>query len=112
MVQDPSEFLRTIFEFLEVDPDFRSPVMDQKINATSTKRPKSRLLYAMYRTMFKLDLFQWTKRIDDLNRQEAPRLSPEMRQNLIEKYYLSDLLELEKLSGRDLSRWKNGSRHS
>jgi hypothetical protein len=108
MNKDPEGYLRAIYEFLGVDPNFRAPLLDQRLNATSTLRPKSRLLYGIYRTMVRLSLFKWTKRLDDMNRREVPKLRPELRQQLLDQYYLDDIADLERLTSKDLSAWKSG----
>lgn len=109
MARDPEGFLRSIYEFLDVEPSFRSPLLQQRLNATSTKRPKSRVLYGMYRTMVRLSLFQLTNGLDALNRREPPKLDPRLRQEIIEHYYWDDIGRLEELTGRDLSEWKRSS---
>ncbi len=109
MQSDPKGFLREIYQFLGVDTEFEAPVLDQKINATSTLRARSRVLYGTYRAMMRLGLFNWTKRIDSLNGREPPKLSPGVRDKLIERYYENDILELERLTKRDLSEWKQAT---
>ncbi len=109
MKANPGNFLRTIYEFLGVDADFASPLIDQKVNATSSKRPRSRLLYGLYRTMMRLDLFHMSKWIDELNRSEVEPLSREARERLVAEYYLQDIRALEAMTGRDLSEWKTGA---
>lgn len=107
MKSNPARFLRSIYDFLEVAPDFEAPVLGQCINATSTKRPRSKALYTIYRTMMRLNLFTFTGRIDELNRREPPRLNVKTRDRLISQYFMDDIVHLEKLTGRDLTAWKS-----
>lgn len=106
MKEDPAAFLRLIYEFLGVDSEFVAPVMGQKINATSTKRPRSKALYFAYRTLMRLKLFNLTQRIDQINSSEPPQIDPVTRDRLISDYYMADINSLERLTGRDLSSWK------
>lgn len=100
----PKEFLKDIFKLLEVDDTF-IPNMDVKRNVSKT--PKNEQIYQSLtfakdklpfgKTMLNL----WLERILPADK---PKLAPEIRQQLISDYQ-EDILKLQNLIERDLSRW-------
>jgi len=103
---DPINLLRKIYSFLEVDVTFNSPVLDQKINASSSKHGKFKFLYFLYRFFMKLNLFNVAKLFDKINIKPIEKIDPDMRKWLTEYVYLEQIELLENLLNRDLSIWK------
>ena len=106
MKADPEGFLKTIYEFLGVDADFQSPLTRQRLNATATISSKSRILYYAYRGLLRFDLFGLSRMLDTVNAVERPPIDPATRKRLIEEVFLPDILEVEKLTGREFPAWK------
>lgn len=115
---DPIGVVQDVFRFLEVDKTF-VPVISTKYNASGV--PKNKLLHAFLtkphlvkRSLRRLKLYlpsELRLRIADglaylrnRNFVEPPQLSPEMRQQLVE-VYREDILKLQDLIQRDLSKW-------
>lgn len=106
----PEELMRSIFNFLEVDPTFR-PDTSQKHNASGLIRnPVLRILYArlsrLRATMrpwispkLRHNITEWM-----LKDAEKLHLSPELRAELTE-FYRPEIEELQDLLQRDLSHW-------
>ena len=111
----PVETLQDIFRFLEVDKTF-VPHISLKHNVSGL--PKSKLLdnllrrpHAIKRTLklympagMKRRLSRTFDALKTRNLAAPPPLNPEVRRQLIE-VYREDILELQNLIGRDLSRW-------
>lgn len=103
---DPRGFLRKIYEFLGVDPDFESPLLHQSINATATFAAKSKLRKAAYRLALRLELFKLAKRIDSTMQNPQERLTPDVRRRVLQTYFMDDINRLEQMLGTDLSSWR------
>jgi hypothetical protein len=109
---DPTGVLGDIFEFLEVDKRF---VPDMSVRHNVSGVPRNKTLHALLTksspikagikplipTRFRK--LVWTN-LKNRNLREPPSLSPEVRGQLIETYR-EDVLKLQALIGRDLSRW-------
>lgn len=106
MLNNPIEYLKSIYLFLGVNSDFVSPVIHQKLNATSTLSSKSKSLYFLYRALLRLNQFNLAKKLDRGIKKEKKPMNLETRKWLVEEFYHDDFLELEKLTGRDLSSWR------
>lgn len=115
---DPSGVLQDVFRFLEVDKTIL-PATSAKHNVSGV--PKNRVLHAflakphalkrLYRPLkphlpsgLRLRLAGVLAGLNDKNTVGTPRLPPEARQRLIE-VYRDDILQLQELLQRDLSRW-------
>jgi hypothetical protein len=107
---DPSGILQDIFVFLNVDTSF---VPDTTTATNVSGVPKSRVLHSMVIALRRPTLKRWIpdrlirelrEPIRNLILAKPPRLSPEVRSQLIE-LYREDILRLQDLIGRDLSRW-------
>lgn len=109
---DPLNVLRDVFRFLGVDEGY-APNVSTKYNAGGV--PKNKLLHSflarsnMIKEPFKpLVPVRLRKRLvaelRNRNLRELPRTSPEVRSWLIESYK-EDVLELQELIRRDLSKW-------
>lgn len=109
--RDPETVLRTIYRFLGVDDNF-SPDTSEKLNTAGV--PKyNRLNYWINQS----GIISWAKRrlprswrapfkklMYSSDKDDLPRMTQEEREWLIE-YYKEDILKLQELLDRDLSRW-------
>ena len=112
---DPQALLKSMFVFLDIDPDFQ-PDMSVRHNVSGI--PKSRLLHAIIgrpsraKDLAKRLLPAGAKRLHatlmSRNIQVSePKIARHTEQALREEYR-EDLLRLESLLGRDLSAWRTG----
>jgi hypothetical protein len=110
---DPVGFMRELFRFLEVDDAF-VPDTSVRYNASGSARSrllrplfrKSTLTRALRRTLpeplaRRAASFQEAWRSRELSK---PPMPPELRRRLVASYR-SDILALQDMIGRDLSRW-------
>ena len=111
---DAAGLMRRLFDFLEVEGSF---VPDTRLRHNSSGKPRNRLLRPL---LHKSPLTQAARRLlpgpllrraeaiqqawRDGSAQAAPSLPPEIRASLIARYR-DDILELQDLIGRDLTRW-------
>jgi hypothetical protein len=115
---DPISVLQDVFRFLEVDKTF---VPDISIKHNASGMPKNKLLHAFLTkphpikrfvrrlklhlpSGLRLRIANGLAYLKSRNSVEAPQLPLEMRQQLIE-VYREDILKLEVLIQRDLSKW-------
>jgi len=103
---DPAQYLRDTFRFLEVNTDFKSPLLDKKLNVAASKIGRTRILFHLQRALNKLGVYGLAKSVDKINRKQLPPIKMETRKMLIDQYYLEDIKQLEAITGRDLSTWK------
>ena len=115
--QDGAAFFADLFRFLDVDDSFR-PDLSHRYNETGTPRSAAvhRLLSGSHhlkrwlRDMLPPSAFnrlgRLQHRVRNANLRPGPRLAPELRRQLTEELYAEDIVSLEKLLGRDLSRWR------
>ncbi len=110
--RDPAELLRTIFQFLEVDPGF-TPDMRTRHNAGSWSRhqlthrmvtsthPLKRNLAGLIPVDMRKEI---AGRVNTVNLQPPPKWDLALRRELTLKYR-EDILGLQELISRDLSGW-------
>lgn len=110
LATDPKAFLRRIYRFLEVDPDFESDATEARINMAAGKKrlARSAPLWYLSRALSRLDAHRLSERIRKLNARPEPGMSAETRQMLIDTYREKNA-ELEALLGRDLRHWSSSS---
>ena len=117
--KDPTKVVKDLYRFLNVDANFIPPSLNIRVNEAFTVR--SKLLKRIGRIFFKylilLRLRFLSKKIIEsrkaqniyafINKKPAkyPPIKQEMRSKLY-NLYSSDIEQLEKLIGRDLSIWK------
>jgi hypothetical protein len=112
---DPRALLRSMFLFLEIDPEFQ-PNMSVRHNVSGV--PRSRLLHRIIgrpsraKDLMKRLLPAGAARLHAalMSRNIAvsePRIAPETERALRQEYR-GDILQLEALIGRDLSAWRAG----
>ena len=112
---DPNGFLKEIFQFLGVDEKF---VVDTSIHHHKGGVPKNKLLYdlttnlasnqTLLRRLTPKGLHKPLQKafsgLKNRNLAKLPQLTPEIRKQLIE-LYCEDILKLQVLISRDLSKW-------
>jgi len=115
---DPAKMVRDVYEFLGVRSDFAPSSLRQKIN--ETKKTRSDLLKNSTKNALSLfrkcglgaltglitsnqTLYRLYCRLN-LGKGEYPPMRADTRRKL-RKYYREDILELQKMIGRDLSAW-------
>jgi hypothetical protein len=104
--ENPEKFLKSLYSFLGVDAGFISPLAEYKINAKSSKLGRSTALYFLYRASIKLGFYRLANLIDIINKKGLPDINIETKRELLEKYYLREISELEQMINRSLSAWK------
>jgi len=104
---DPTNFLKSIYTFLEVDESFEAPLINGKINAAASKKllGKSILLNYLSRGLRKIKFYSYSQKIESLNRAKLPSMKAETRKWLTQEVYLKSNKELEKFLGKDLNHW-------
>jgi sulfotransferase family protein len=111
--RDPAQVMTELFTFVGVDSGFQ-PDTQPRHNPANVPRSRllNRLLYqpAMIRTAKALvpaRLHASAKRVREVNLEEPPKMSPELRSRLLD-LYREDILKLEDLVQKDLtSAWLN-----
>jgi len=103
--RDPRGVMRELYRFIDVDDSFE-PDMTHRPNVSGV--PRSRALYRWLEKSSAREAPPGLKRkllsrLRDWNLPK-PRLAPETRARLVEGYR-EDILKLQDLLGRDLSRW-------
>jgi Sulfotransferase family len=112
--RDPAQVMKELFSFIGVDPGFR-PDTESRHNPANVPRSRivNRLLYqpAMIRTakaVLPERFYGTAKRVREVNLEEPPKMSPELRSRLLD-LYREDILSLEELVHKDLSTaWLDG----
>ena len=121
LVVDAARLMRTLFEFLEVDPGFR-PEVGTRYN--SAHLPKKKILRGLFqpsllKSAIKTAFPDWAlrrayaaaERLKGRSELEEELLREETRQSLLEEYR-DDILRLQDLLDRDLSGWLEVSAQS
>lgn len=103
---DPHGFMRQIYSFLGVDPDFESDWETTKVNQAAGKKnlANSRFLYQLSRALSWAGLHGASSRVREANSVDQPPMSAETRRRLTDVYREPNR-RLAALIGRDLSRW-------
>ncbi len=110
LAADPQACLREVFAFLDVDPDVQ---IDTSIRHNAAARPRSvllnRVLWKSAVAAASVIPARWRgtgilERLLSKTYRPASKLAPEMRRQLVERYY-EDIIATSELIGRDLSRW-------
>ena len=108
---NPVAVLQDIFKFLAIDNVF-CPDMSKKHNASQIPRNKTwhkfvnqpNIIKSIIKPFLPVHLRQNFKKTAKKNKLYKPQLSPEVRQLLLTEYQ-PDILQLQELIGRDLSKW-------
>jgi hypothetical protein len=115
---DSATYVRRIYQFLEVDADFRPPSLNHRLNKMELNLYRSRLLHKFSNRLKyssklkKMHLDGFVNAIERVNtipvkRSEFTRkhrLDPEMKRRMAQLYYEHNQ-ELGDFLGRDLSHW-------
>lgn len=113
---DPHLVLKDIFKWLEVDSSY-IPNTSLKYNISgvpknknldlllSRSNPLKPLLKKVLPPFAINQLVAWQNRLQNRNLTGSPNLSQEVRQALIEKYFKTEILNLQSLIQQDLSLW-------
>jgi hypothetical protein len=106
LTKNSAGMLQDIFRFLEVDDSF-SPDVSVKANISGV--PRNNVLYKLFKnnaikSLLKPFLPKGIGQMFDQYMLSKPKLSPEVRQLLIDAYR-EDILKLQDLIQRDLSKW-------
>ena len=105
--KDPEQYLKRVYEFLGVNAEFISPLLENEINSSSSKLGKFHALYLLNRILVKIGLFRIAELVCKFNKKvEFEPVNIKTREMLLEKYFLDDLEKLEKMINMDLSEWK------
>ncbi|MBP0012190.1 MAG: sulfotransferase [Roseofilum sp. SBFL] len=114
LIENPTGLMKEVFQFLEVEDNF-SPNVSKKHNPTrvpknqtvNTLLNRPNPVKAVVKTLLPM---KFRKSIADRLKQQnlgKPKLSPKLRKELTEEYR-EDILKLQDLIGRDLSKWLEG----
>lgn len=105
--KDPARLLKTIYEFLEVDSSFVSPLIERRVNAASVKGAlaKSRLLSLVARGLARFRAIKSATFVDRVNEGKLPPMNPKTRAWLVNEVYREKNNLLGQLIGKDLSEW-------
>lgn len=123
-VEDNEAFIRDIYEFIGVDPDFRPSVIGEKLNVARTNVPdgvqrvtgtvtrwvgsvapralKDRVLRPLYRMVARASYWTWS--MAGSRREYRVGMEEDVRRAL-EAMYAEDVRSLQRRTGRDLSDW-------
>ena len=110
-VANPQQVIRDIFKFLEIDDSLEIDLL-KKHNVTQIPRNKTwqqflskpNPIKSLIKPFVPLKFRQNIKQNAQAKNLYKPKLNPEVRQQLIAEYR-TDILQLQDLIGRDLSRW-------
>ena len=102
----PAQVLSGLFEFLGVDPEFESVLVDRRINAAASIQglARSRATWHLNRLLNRLRFHSLSRTVEQKNRSTLPPMTTEARQILID-YYRDDVNRLQELLQRDLQSW-------
>ncbi len=105
--KDSKTFLASIYDFLDVDTEFTSPLIDKKINTSSSKKmlAKSRNLWYLQKMVEKLGVAKLMEWLKTINEPKIPTMNPKTKRWLVDEVYRGRNYQLEQLIGRDLNHW-------
>lgn len=110
-----SHVIKDLYQFLHVDDSF-SPDLSHKHNKGGV--PKNRLMHKVLsnrhirrrlKPLFPSSLRKIGRKIKDMNLESAPKLTPDVREELLD-VFRDDVLRLQDLIKRDLSIWLHSHR--
>jgi hypothetical protein len=104
---DPYGFLKKIYNFINVDENFVSPIVEYQINTAKSKKylAKSQLLWNVQRAMRRFKAYKLATVVENINKNEYPEMNKKTRKWLVEEIYKEHNRKLGELVGRDLSHW-------
>lgn len=103
---DPSNFLKSIYRFLEIEENFVSPYRNTKINRATFRKftGKSPILYFLWRILKKFKLNQLAYKVEKWNSISVPEIDSKTRKKLVDTYKPKNN-ELSSLLDMDFSYW-------
>ena len=113
--ENATKTMQDIFHFLDVSTDFtpdvsvvynRGGIPKNKILNITLRFFKGRKVKERLKSWLPSSVVVAGKKLNRRNLQKPPPLEPQVRKEIIE-YYREDILRLQDLIGRDLSRWIN-----
>ncbi len=106
--QDNQKFLQQVFLFLGVDETFISPILGKKVGSSEILKSSSsaKPLYYGYRALLKMGFYDTAQYLYNKIKRDKVPLGKELRYSLTKQYFMDDISELEELTSRDLSAWK------
>lgn len=107
LLADSDRLLTTVYEFLEVDPEFESPLADFQMNsAFSTARTGKFVgFWLLHRIFFWTGFYKLSEYFEKINRTDLDGWPEGYRQWLAQKYQQANI-ELGQFLDRDLSAWR------
>ena len=105
--QQPLEVLRKTYEFLNVDPAYVPPTLEQRVNAAGDKpfHAKSATIYYLTRILQELRLTKLAEVMQNRNAADIEQMRPDTRRWLVEEVYQEENRKLQDLTGLDVSGW-------
>ena len=106
---DGAAFMRRIYSFLEVDPEFQWALASQKLSTSASQKrnARSKVLFYMRKASRALRLDRVADSIDKANRVDLPPMDPQTREWLLREHYAAEIERLEELIDRDLGTWRS-----
>ena len=107
VLDQPLKLLQDVFLFLNVDINFKTSLVMNRVNAASDKPnlAKSKLVYYVLKILGKAGLKDLSLAIAKRNAAELPPMNPETRKWLAGEVYKEKNRQLQKLTGLDVSHW-------
>ena len=112
LVENPRSFMRQIYEFIGVEPEFKSTWESFKVNQASGtgNMARSQSLYQFSRILSRLRFHALADRVRRMNSLDQPPMSFETRK-ILRDIYFEQNCKLQGLIGRNLDHWNaNGVR--
>lgn len=106
---NPKKFFQEVCEFCEIDSSFTPSVLEKKVNATGTFksfREREREKKLINIPFINLAVRAKNKFFTKGYKETLKAIDSKVKIELIDVFY-SDICELEQITGRDLSKWKN-----
>jgi hypothetical protein len=107
MKKDSDGFLKNIYSFLEVDPDYVSPLQGAVINSAKTRPSsgKNPVMYYTSKVVKKLGLASVAYHLETSNKIEYPSMNPDTKEWLVNEVYSEKNKRLQALIKKDISHW-------
>jgi len=107
VTEDPDTHFWRAFRFLGVDDEFRSPLLDRRINSSSQKHGRSHLLLRLYNFFTAYVQVPFLARfIEQTNELTYPPMRDDLRAELAERFEAPNR-QLERLLGRPIHEWSH-----
>jgi hypothetical protein len=106
---DPKSFMRQIFEFIGVEPNFETGWETVRVNQAAGKGNLAKspfFLANLSKVLMRLRMHSLAQFVQDINSSDEPPMSEEMRKTL-QAVYCDQNRKLEELIGRDLGHWNS-----